>query len=79
MGGSKNGCSVSWPYATASRCTEGDEILSLGNVFGMLELLSLSHMEFQIFLINLKGPFMHGGRQLFSPILLVEVEGSLLK
>jgi hypothetical protein len=36
-------------------------------------------MEFQIFLINLKGPFMHGGRHLFSPILLVEVEGSLLK
>jgi hypothetical protein len=34
------------------------------------------HMKF---LINLKGTFIHGGRQLFSPTFLVEVEGSLLK
>jgi hypothetical protein len=37
----------------------------------MLELLDLAHMEFQI---NLKVSFMHGGRQLFSLTLLVEVE-----
>jgi hypothetical protein len=29
---------------------------------GLLELLGLAHMEF---LINLKGPLMHDGRQLF--------------
>jgi hypothetical protein len=40
-----------------------------------LELLGLAHREF---LINLKGPFMHGEWQLFSPTLLVEVEGRLL-
>jgi hypothetical protein len=42
---------------------------------GLLELLGLAHREL---LINLKGPFMHGEWQLFSPTLLVEVEGSLL-
>jgi hypothetical protein len=40
-----------------------------------LELLGLAHREF---LINLKCPFMHGGCQVFSPTLLVEVEGNLL-
>jgi hypothetical protein len=39
----------------------------------VLELLG------QKFLINLKDPFMYGGWQLFSSILLVEVEGSLFK
>jgi hypothetical protein len=42
----------------------------------LLELFGQAHREF---LINLKGSFMHDGWQLFSPILLVEVEGSLLK
>jgi hypothetical protein len=42
----------------------------------LLELLGQAHRKF---LINLKGSFMHGGWQLFSPTLLVEVEGSLLK
>jgi hypothetical protein len=41
----------------------------------LLELLGLAHREF---LINLKDTFMNGGWQLFSPILLVEVERSLL-
>jgi hypothetical protein len=36
---------------------------------------ALAHREI---LINLKGPFMHGGWQHFSPTLLVEVERSLL-
>jgi hypothetical protein len=43
---------------------------------GLLELLGQAHRKF---IINLKGPFMHGGWQLFSPTLLVEEEGSLLK
>jgi hypothetical protein len=42
----------------------------------LLELLGLAHV---VFLINLKGPFIHGGWPLFSLTLLVEVEGSLLK
>jgi hypothetical protein len=42
----------------------------------LLELLGQAHRKF---LINLKGTFMHGGWQLFSPTLLVEVEESLLK
>jgi hypothetical protein len=42
----------------------------------VLELLGQAHRKF---LINLKGPFMYGGWQLFSATLLVEVEESLLK
>jgi hypothetical protein len=42
----------------------------------LLELLGQAHRKF---LINLKDSFMHGGWQLFSPTLLVEVEGSLHK
>jgi hypothetical protein len=42
----------------------------------LLELLGQAHTKF---LINLKGIFMHGGWQLFSPTLLVEVKGSILK
>jgi hypothetical protein len=41
----------------------------------LLELLSQAHRKF---LINIKGSFMHGGWQLFSLNLLVEVEESLL-
>jgi hypothetical protein len=41
-----------------------------------LELFGLVHIQF---LINLKGPFMHARRKLFSPTLLVEVEDNLLK
>jgi hypothetical protein len=41
----------------------------------VLELLVLAHRKF---LIILKGTFMHGGWQHFSPTLVVEVEGSLL-
>jgi hypothetical protein len=40
-----------------------------------LKLLGLTYREF---LINLKGQFMHGGYQLFSPTLLMGVEGSIL-
>jgi hypothetical protein len=43
----------------------------------LLELLGLAHIEFLI--INLIGSFMYGERQLFSPILIVDVEGTLLK
>jgi hypothetical protein len=32
-----------------------------------------------VLVINLKGIFIHGGRQLFSPTLLTKVEVSLLK
>ena len=42
---------------------------------GLLELLGQAYRKF---LINLKVSFMHGGWQLFSPTLLVEVERSLL-
>jgi hypothetical protein len=38
--------------------------------------LGQAHREF---IINLKGPFMHGGWQLFSLTMLVGLEGSLLK
>jgi hypothetical protein len=41
----------------------------------LLEFLGLAHKEF---LINLKGSFMHVGWQLFSPNLLVEMEGIIL-
>jgi hypothetical protein len=44
-----------------------------------LELLVVAHKNSKKILINLKDTFMHGGRQLFSPTLLIEVEGSLLK
>jgi hypothetical protein len=42
----------------------------------LLELLGQVDRKF---LINLKGPFMHGRWQLFSPTMLVEVGESLLK
>jgi hypothetical protein len=50
------------------------KILKFGG--GLLELLGQAHMKF---LINLKCSFMDGGWQLFSSILLVEVERSILK
>jgi hypothetical protein len=42
----------------------------------LIELLDQTHRKF---LINLKGSFMHGGWQLLSPTMLVELERSLLK
>jgi type III secretory pathway component EscU len=42
----------------------------------VLELLGLAHINF---LINLKCTFIHIGRQLFSPRLLVEMLKSLFK
>jgi hypothetical protein len=45
----------------------------------VLELLGLAHIKFRIISNKSQRHIMEGGREFFSPTLLVEVEGSLLK